>query len=146
MTRPTLEPTVPHSLLSESALCAAILLDHEAAEFDLIRTTINPEDFMDDAFRWIYEACIASLRAWADVTIPTVAYELQHIGRLDEVGAEVQLIDICSRWFTSIGALAHARVIADCAARRRRITAGIALAQDAYLGTPSKDYSGEMPR
>ena len=83
---------------------------------------------------------------WGDVTIPTVAYELERTGKLDEAGSELYLVEIAGRWFTALGAPAHAAVIADCAARRRRITAGIAEVQGAYLGTPSKDYSGEMPR
>ena len=130
----TLAPPIPHSTSSESALCAALMLDHEAAEFPLIRQTVSPSDFHNEAFKWIYEACILSLKEYGDVTVPTVAFLLEQSGRLDEVGAEVQLIDICSRWFTSIGAVAHARVISGAAKRRRRITAAGQEARRAWRG------------
>ena len=131
-------PPVPHSNLSEEALLAALMLDSEAAEFSLIRQTVKPGDFFNEVHRWTYEACIASLKHWQIVTIPTVAYELEQAGLLDNVGTEAELVAICGRWFTAIGAIAHARLIADCARRRILIDRAGRDARAAYRGESSQ--------
>lgn len=126
------EGLAPHNVSAEEALIAALLLDGEA--WRLAAPIVRPQDLFRDQNRWIYGACLDVADRREEITVPTVAHELARAGRLDEAGGEPYLVEITGKWFTAVGVEAHARIVADAAARRRLITLAGQLAASAYNG------------
>ena len=131
----------PHDSASERAVVAALLLDEYAwAE---LRTILAPEDFFDDALRWCYEAAQALADRGEDITLPSLGYELDRAGRLDDAGGEVFLADLLGQHFSAAGAATHARIVARDALYRNLIGAAGEIAQTAYEGGPDADAAFE---
>ncbi len=110
------------------------MLDEDA--YPRVLPIIQPGDFFREQNGWIYEACLALSERGETVTIPTVAHELERVGRLDAAGGEPYLAEIASKYFTAVGVEAHARIVARDSLYRRLIAAASQIAQLAYEGGP----------
>lgn len=119
----------PHDVSAEEAVLAALLLDDDAVH----RVEgLTPEEFFRDQNGWIFAACLEVARRGEEVTIPTVAHELDRAGRLDEAGGEPFLVEVAGKYFTAVGVETHARIVARDALYRRMITAASTIAGLAY--------------
>lgn len=127
----------PHDAAAEEAIIAAILLDGDAV--DRVRDMVTPADFFREHNGWAYAACLAVADRGDAVTIPTVAHELDRMGRLDEAGGELYLVEIAGKYFTAVGVEAHARIVARDALYRRLIQAMSQGAAMAYEGGPDAE-------
>lgn len=115
---------------AERATIAAALLDAEGAEraFDRIAAVITAADFHDPRHATLWES-IAALRARGEpLDVVTLAAELNTRGRLLTVGGPQyigELTDVALLpSYTLAHCEAHARIVADHAARRRALRAG----------------------
>ncbi|MDA0365971.1 MAG: replicative DNA helicase [Chloroflexi bacterium] len=124
----------PHDISAEEAVVAALLLDEDT--FVRVLPIVQPEDFYREQNGWIYEACLALGERNERITVPTIAHELDRVGRLDSVGGEPYLVEVAGKYFTAVGVEAHARIIARDSLYRRLIGAAQQIAQLAYAGGP----------
>lgn len=124
----------PHDVSAEEAVIAALLLDDDA--YARVLPIVRPEDFFREQNGWIYEACLSVAERGESITIPTVAHELDRLGRLDPAGGETYLVEMAGKYFTAVGVEAHARIVARDALYRRLIQAAGQIASLAYEGGP----------
>ncbi len=124
----------PHDVAAEEAVLAALLIDEDA--YAKVLPIVRPEDFFREQNAWTYEACLALAERGEAITIPTVAHELDRLGRLDAAGGEPYLAEVAGKFFTAIGVEAHARIVARDSLYRRLIAAAGQMAQLAYEGGP----------
>ena len=124
----------PHDVSAEEATIAALLLDDEALA--RVQPIVRAEDFFREHNGWIFAACMTIWQRGEEVTIPTVAHELDRSGRLDECGGEPYLVEVAGRYFTAVGVETHARIVARDATYRRLIQACSLGASRAYEGGP----------
>ena len=127
----------PHDVGAEEAVLAALLLD-DAAIFDVFGI-VGPADFFREANRWIFEVAIGLAERGEPITLATVAHELLERGQLDAAGGEAYLVELAGKYFTAVGAPAHARIVARDARYRRMIDAAGRIAQVAYRGGPDAE-------
>lgn len=124
----------PHDVVAEEATLAALLLDDDA--LPRVQPIVRPEDFFREQNGWIYACALAIWMRGEEVTIPTVAHELDRAGKLDEAGGEPYLVELTAKYFTAVGVEAHARIVARDATYRRLIQACSQGANIAYEGGP----------
>jgi len=124
----------PHDVSAEEAVIAALLLDDDS--YARVLPIVQPEDFFREQNGWIYEACLSVAERGEEVTIPTVAHELDRAGHLDEAGGEPYLVEVTGKYFTAVGVETHARIVARDALYRRLIQAAGQIAGLAYEGGP----------
>jgi len=124
----------PHDVSAEEAVIAALLLDDDS--YARVLPIVQPEDFFREQNGWIYEACLSVAERGEEVTIPTVAHELDRAGHLDEAGGEPYLVEVTGKYFTAVGVETHARIVARDALYRRLIQAAGQIAALAYEGGP----------
>ena len=124
----------PHDVSAEEAVLAALLLDDDS--YARVLPIVRPEDFFREQNGWIYEACLSVAERSEEITIPTVAHELDRAGHLDEAGGEPYLVELAGKYFTAVGVEAHARIVARDALYRRLIQAAGQIAALAYEGGP----------
>lgn len=127
----------PHDVDAEEAIIAAVLLDDGAVW--VAREIVGPEDFFREQNAWIFEAALALADRGEDVTLVTVAHELARADRLDQAGGEPYLVEVAGKYFTAVGADAHARIVWRDATYRRLIGAAQQITQLAYAGGPDLD-------
>ncbi|MSP22677.1 MAG: replicative DNA helicase [Dehalococcoidia bacterium] len=124
----------PHDIGAEEAVLAALLLDDGA--YAHVLALVQPEDFFREQNRWTYEAAQSVADRGESLTVATVAHELERAGRLDAAGGEAYLVELAGKYFTAVGAEAHARIVARDALYRRLIDAAGEIARVAYQGGP----------
>jgi replicative DNA helicase len=124
----------PHDIGAEEAVLAALLLDQDAHA--RVLPIVDAADFFREQNRWCYEAAQAVGERSEDITVTTVAHELERRGHLDAAGGEAYLVELASKYFTAVGAEAHARIVARDALYRRLIDAAGEIARVAYQGGP----------
>lgn len=124
----------PHDVSAEEAVIAALLLDDDS--YARVLPIVRQEDFFREQNGWVYEACLAVAERGEVLTIPTVAHELDRMGRLDTAGGEPYLVELAGKYFTAVGVEAHARIVARDSLYRQLISAAGQIAQLAYQGGP----------
>ncbi|MFN8585976.1 MAG: AAA family ATPase [Dehalococcoidia bacterium] len=136
----------PVALDAEEAVIAALLLDDGA--FARVSEIVVGRDFWDERARWIFTAAASIHDRREEITIPTVAYELDRNGRLDGIGGEVALFGIANRHFAATGVEAHARMVADASRRRDMIEVARRIVADAHLAGVDAEarVAGEVRR
>lgn len=116
----------PHNLDAEASALGAMLLCVDA--IDEVVDVIGPADFYRGAHRTIFEA-VASLHDAGEPADPvTVADELDRRGHLDDVGGAAALTDLATVVPSAVTAAHYARIVADCALRRRLLEAAGSIA------------------
>lgn len=126
----------PHDTLAEEAVVAACLLDDDAVP--RAEAIVQPQDFFREHNGWIFAACLAVWQRGDEVTIPTVAHELNRVGRLDAAGGEPYLVDLAGKYFTAVGVETHARSVHREALYRRGIEVAGQIANRLYQGGPDE--------
>lgn len=126
----------PCDIAAEEAVLAAVMLDAEQCAEEGVFGMLESLDFFREQNGWAYRAARDVHERGETVTPVTVAHELDRAG-IDwtpEDGWLYWLTDIYGKYFTAVGASAHARIVAADAYYRRLIAAASQIAQLAYEG------------
>lgn len=130
-----------HSLQAEEALIASLLIDDTQAWGEGVTGIVQPEDFTDPRCRALYRCALRLKEKGLPVSLPSLMHAMDQLGfmeayrRVCEEGGitpEGYILDIEGKWYTAIGASAHAGVVADYASRRRKVAVSAALVREAY--------------
>ncbi|WP_370324909.1 replicative DNA helicase [Euzebya sp.] len=114
--------TPPYSLEAEVSVLGSMLLSADAiAE---VSELVRPEDFYRGAHRTMFEAMRDLYDKGEPVDSVTLADELQHRGKLEDVGGALAITDISAQVPTPANAVYYARIVNDRALKRRLIEAG----------------------
>jgi replicative DNA helicase len=117
--------TPPYSLPAEISVLGSMLLSSDAiAE---VSELVKPEDFYRGAHRTMFEAMRDLYDRGEPVDSVTLADELQHRGKLEDVGGPLAITDISAQVPTPANAVYYARIVNDRALKRRLIQAGSSL-------------------
>lgn len=132
---PQLEQTpqpqiAPHSREAEEAVIGSVLINPEAY-YD-VADFLTAEDFHIHRLRWIWEAFTSLHENRTPVDLLTVTEELDHQGRLAEVGGPAYLTSLVNNVPTSLHAEAYGRLVQQSSIRRRLLEAAQKIAKTAY--------------
>lgn len=132
---PAASDTPPHDLAAEASVVGAMMMS--ATAIDEVAEVLDATDFYRGAHRTIDEAITRLRDAGEAVDLVTVSDELRRRGHLEDVGGCVALADLLSLTPTAANALYYVRIVADCALRRRVLTAAAQIARTALHPDPS---------
>jgi hypothetical protein len=121
---------LPANLRAERTTLGALLMDREAIL--AVAPFLKPEHFYLEKHAWIYEACLACLKARTPPDVQTVSEELRRVGRLDDVGGVLTLIEMTNETPTAVHIAYYAQAVERAAVRRRLIEAGAKIAALGY--------------
>jgi len=122
--------TLPFSREAEEAVLGSVLVNAEVY-FDVAHF-IAPEDFYLHRNRWIWEAFMSLHDQRLPIDLLTVSEELEHQGRLAEVGGPAYLTALINSVPTSLHAEAYGHLVEESATRRRLLEAANQVARLAY--------------
>lgn len=132
---------LPQSMSAERALLGALLVDADEGWDEGVHATVKAGDFFFPPHRAIYAAIRSLATKKTQVTCPTVTFELSEQGVIDDVDAGVKpdytepyLVGLMAESFAATGCIAFARIVRDCADRRRRIEQGARMVAEGYQG------------
>jgi replicative DNA helicase len=117
--------TPPYSLEAEVSVLGSMLLSSDA--ISEVAELVKPEDFYRGAHRTMFEAMRDLYDKGEPVDSVTLADELQHRGKLEDVGGALAITDISAQVPTPANAVYYARIVNDRALKRRLIEAGSTL-------------------
>lgn len=109
----TLEKLPPHDLDAEEAVLGSILIDPDIVE--TLRLELDRADFYSSANQLIYKAMLKCEKA----NQIAVAHQLNADGHLELAGGVAYLSHLISICPTSLDAEYYAKIVKDCAARRK---------------------------
>lgn len=125
--------TLPHNWEAEMALLGAILMNNAA--YDAVAQFVNADDFADDRHRRIFEACAKLIESGRRADPITLKNYFDEDGSLVEIGGTQYLARLAAAVVTIINAPDYAKVVRECAVRRKLIDAGQRLIAEAQVGT-----------
>lgn len=131
-----MERTVPHDAEAEEAVVASAMVDDSAIH--RLRPIVSPEDFLGDAPRWSFAACVALADRGEPINQITVAHELVRAGRLEEVGVAF-LSRVIGELPTAVGCEHYGRIVRRDALYRHLITTAAQISEMAYRGGPEQE-------
>src|SRR5437660_1278912 len=117
-----LERVPPHDLAAERQVLGTLLL--EPAQVDAVAKILTPVSFYANAHAKIYAAIVGLCGRGEPVDLVTVTTELRERGDLDRVGGAAFVSQLLDQAVSTANAVAHARAVADLAARRALRDAG----------------------
>ena len=120
----------PQNLDAEQSLLSAILISEESLPD--ITEIVSPKDFYDERNRHIYNAMWTLYEKHQPVDLLTVTDELKRHKLTAKAGGAAYLSELSSYAPTAAHARAYAELIANCAIRRRLITAASDITESAY--------------
>jgi replicative DNA helicase len=109
--------TPPQSPDAERAVLGAILLDNEALE--RVRDSVTADDFVVGSHRVIFEAMVDLAEKGDPLDELTVTQRLKETGLLERAGGLSGVSALANSIPTSAHAEAYARIVRECAVRRR---------------------------
>ncbi|MEB3292696.1 MAG: replicative DNA helicase [Synechococcales bacterium] len=112
----------PQNLEAEEAILGGLLLDPEA--IGRITDILQVEGFYLTAHRIIYEATLALHLQGKPTDLMNVATWLQDQGKLEQVGGQSRLVELCDRTVSSVNIDQYAQLVMDKYLRRRLIRVG----------------------
>jgi replicative DNA helicase len=125
------EPIMPpHDDRAEEAVLGACLLEKEALE-KVIRL-LDASSFYNERNQIMFQAMLDLQCAHQAVDHLTLMHYLECKQQLDTVGGELSLIDLEAGAITASHAEYYARIVGDCAVRRRLIKAGGQIVRHGY--------------
>ena len=123
----------PQSLPLEEAVLGAIMLDKDA--LPTVIDILSKESFYRDAHVLIYKAMMGLFSDTQPIDLLTVTEQLRSMGKLDEAGGPVYLIELTNRVASSANIEYHARIIAQKHIQRELIRVSNEVIRDAYEDT-----------
>lgn len=133
--------TVPHNKDAEEAVIGSVLINPECY-YD-VAPIIAAKDFYIHKNKWIWEAIVRLHDKRAAVDLLTLSDELEHAGKLAEIGGAAYLTAIMTNVPFSLNAPSYAQVVAGYAARRKYILLANRIATYAY--DDAKDVTALPP-
>ncbi len=133
------EKLPPHDIEAEEAVIGSLLIDGEA--IFKVATFLTPQDFFRENNQWIYEACLSLYHRNEGINQITVARELAHRERLEEVGGAAYLSHLISTVPTPLHIEYYARIVSNLAVMRRLISAGGQIAAIGYEAEPDVEVA-----
>jgi len=134
---------LPCDLAAERAVLGAALL--EPSTLALIRT-LRPEDFLHDGNRLTFTAIVALCERGDPVDVIMVTAELRQRDVLDLAGGPAHLAVCMEEAALSTGVEAYARLIRECATKRRLVELGHTVEAWARDGRPSTEILADVKR
>lgn len=133
------ERVPPHNLDAEVSVIGSMLLSKDAIAEAVEH--VRAEDFYRGAHRTMFEAALSLYDRGEPVDSVSLAEELKRLGRLEDVGGQVEIAEIVHRVPTPANAAYYARVVAAAAMKRRLIDAGSRISQLGYDDTQDAEAS-----
>ncbi len=130
------EKLPPHNIDAEEAVLGSLFIDPDVVN-DVV-LLLKPGDFYDERNLWTYEACLSLYERNEAINQVTVAQELVHRNRLEEIGTGY-LSHLVSSCPTSVHAEYYAQIVHRLAVMRRLITSAEQIAVMAYESDPDAD-------
>lgn len=127
------ERVPPHNLDAEVSVIGSMLLSKDAIAEAVEH--VRAEDFYRGAHRTMFEAALSLYDRGEPVDSVSLAEELKRLGRLEDVGGQVEIAEIVHRVPTPANAAYYARVVGAAAMKRRLIDAGSRISQLGYDDT-----------
>lgn len=124
------EKLPPHDIEAEEAVIGSLIVDPDAI-FKIV-TFLAPEDFFDETYKVIYQACLSLHQRNEVINQITVAHELMRQNRLEQIGGAAYLSHLISITPTPLYVEHYARIISNAAAMRRLIAAAGQIAAIGY--------------
>jgi len=137
----------PHELEAERAVLGAVLLSAQWGEpvLPVVAAIVRGSDFYHPAHAVVFEALTAvSARPDERLDAVSVCAELRARGRLNAVGGMSYVNDLFDAVSGPSNAETHARIVADCAQRRRVIAAAREAIERASRGGAS--WAGDVSK
>lgn len=131
------ERLAPHDPAAESAVVAAVMVADDAIA--ACAPHVQPGDFFREANGLIYAAELALWQRREAINQITVAHELHQRGQLEPIGGSAYLGQLTSDLPTAVAIEYSARIVARDALYRRLMSAGQAIANDAWRGGPEAE-------
>ena len=119
----------PSNLEAEQSVIGSIAFD--GSKLDLVCEVLSPDDFYFDVNRIIYQECLNIRKGGGEVDVITLCSQLQAVGKLEDVGGPSHIAEVMSSVPHGAHALLHARLIVDCARRRKAMVIGRTLFEKA---------------
>jgi replicative DNA helicase len=120
----------PHNLEAEQALLGAILVNNEAC--DRVSSFLDPSHFFEAVHARIYEAASTLIRAGKLASPVTLKTYFERDETLKEIGGPVYLARLAAAATTIINAEEYGRAIYELAQRRKLISIGTDVVNNAY--------------
>src|SRR5687767_8871209 len=131
----------PHNLEAEQSLLGAMLVNNEA--WDRVAGFLAPEHFFEAVHARIFEAAATLIRAGKLCTPVTLKTYFERDATLNEIGGPAYLARLAASAATIINAEEYGRLIYELAQRRRLISIGTDVVNDAY-DTPPETTTREL--
>ncbi len=122
--------TVPHNIEAEMALLGAILTNNEAC--DRVTQFLTPDHFFEPLHARIFDAASNLIRMGKLASPVTLKSYFDNDATLREIGGAAYFARLAANATTIINAEEYGRTIYDLAQRRKLITIGTEIVNDAY--------------
>lgn len=122
---------LPRDIRAEQAVLGSLMLDRDA----VIKVTpyLRPSDFYLERYGEVYGAVLRLYERREPADLVLLCSELESKGKLDDVGGMAGLLALVDETSTATHIEYYANIVVDKAYRRSIITAGGAIAADAYM-------------
>lgn len=132
---------LPANVPAEEAVIGSILI--YTPSFVEASKHIVGSDFYIERNRWIWDAVDKLIKDHVNVDILTVTTALESQHKLESIGGQTYMIDLIQNTPSAMNAEHYAKIVADCAKRRRMIKLANDLAQQAF--DEKKDLDQYIP-
>ncbi|KKN76480.1 hypothetical protein LCGC14_0369890 [marine sediment metagenome] len=122
----------PHSSEAELSVLGSCFIDYEA--FKKVKDMLIPQDFYIDKNQWVFAVMLNLYWGGQPTNQIIVAYGLQRMGKLQEVGGAVFISHCIAETPTSVHVVYYAKLVKECSDRRNQIVKGEKQIQDAFEG------------
>lgn len=112
----------PHSLEAEKSVLGSVMIEKNA--FVKIADMLAPEDFYYDTHATIYRAMLELFAKRSPLDMLTVATALKDNGKLEEIGGNTYLQELCNEVLTASHVYQYALIVKQKSTLRKLITAG----------------------
>ena len=129
----------PHNIEAEKSVLGSVMIEKNA--IIKIADLIHPEDFYYDTHATIYTAMEDLFNKRSPIDILTVSGWLKDNGKLDEIGGQTYLREICDEVLTASHVYQYGLIVKQKSTLRKLISAGSAITG---LGFKEEDEVDEL--
>jgi replicative DNA helicase len=122
--------TPPHNLEAEMALLGAILINNESC--DKVTSFLLPDHFFEPVHARIYDAASSLIRMGKIATPVTLKSYFDNDQTLKDIGGPIYLARLAGNATTIVNAEEYGRVVYELAQRRKLISVGTDIVNDAF--------------
>lgn len=127
----------PHNLEAEKSVLGSVMIEKNA--FIKIADMLGPEDFYYDTHTVIYRAMLELFAKRSPLDILTVSAWLKDNGKLEEIGGNTYLQELCNEVLTASHVYQYALIVKQKSTLRKLITAGSNIAVLGYNESEETD-------